>query len=450
MAATVGNWSFSNNAPTQASGLTAPTYNNVFTPFLGGEYMTGYDPALATTLSAAGAGGLKSGLAAFLQPTSNMSLGGTGGTSSDGAMYSDDDMNALAKQMGIDTQGKSGLELQQLLSPATQNYMSISGLSEGWNPTGNARGANDVLYQIQGDKVVPLQQGQNYNAPTTGGFLAQNPGILAPLAVVGGGLAAAYLGAGAAAGGAAEGGAAGGGAAGTAGAGATGAGAAGAAGAGGAGTTGLSGSIANALGLGSQWGALPAWGQGAITGSLGGGLNAGLSGQNIIRGMAMGGLTGGLGAVAGPAISSLTGMPGWAGSAVGSAGIGGLTGGWKGALAGGLGSLANTGLGGGALGSLGSKLVGYGLGGLMGGGAGGAGAGSSAGGLSGGGQGGSGSTGSDPLSSPPALPMPALGTPTADQLDTQAYLQQSYAPVAQEAQRQKLVSDIKDNWSDYA
>jgi hypothetical protein len=427
-------WTFDpNGGLATQSDIKAPTYKDPFVDFLGSNYYdkNNLDPALAMTLNAGRSGGMVSGIGAFLPSANNNDFQAANSALQGGSRYNDTDMKGLAKSMGIDVGDKSGADLENTLNSQLKDYVTIGGMSAGWNPTGDPRQANGTLYKRENGQLVPYQT-TSYSAPETShGFIADHPGILMPLAVVGGGLLA---------------GAAGFGAGASAGAGeAT---AAGASGAGGAGTAGLSGSIANALGLGAQWGALPAWGQAAITGAAQGGLRAGLGGGNIIKGMAMGGLTGGLGSWAGPAISGLTGLPGWAGSALGSAGIGGLTGGWKGALGAGLGSLANTGLGGGALGQLGSRLTGMGLNAAFGGGSGGSsgGSGPASGASNGLGQGVGGATASGGSGGTglAGLPMPALG---AAQAQERAWLQNSYAPVAQEAQRKKLAEDLQDEFA---
>lgn len=423
-------WTFDNNTPTTQAGITAPTYKDVFTDFLGGSYMTGYDPALAQTLNAGRSGSLTSGLGAFLnkqgtdfQAANTVAQGGSG--------YADADMMNLAKSAGIDTQGKTGIELENLLAPQFKDYMTIGGMSAGWNPTGDARQANTTLYKRQDGQLVPIQT-QGYSAPETShGFIGDHPGILYPLAVVGGGLAASYLGAGASGTGAGAGGATGAapayGGVGTAGAGAAG--------------EGLS-----TLGqLQAYWANLPAWGQGAATGAAQGGISSGLQGKNILQGALMGGLTGGVGAVGGQYLSSLTGMPLWAGRGLTSAGLGGLTGGVRGAIGGGLGSLAASGLSEAGLpGGLAGKLGGMAGNAVAGGIAGDAGGGSGGVGMAGGGSSGSTQSGGAPRDLSGLLGNPQLGAASAQE---KAWLNQSYAPVAAEAQKKKLASQLQEDWA---
>lgn len=249
------------------SGATPPSYSAQGLGQMGNGVInyTGNDPALRSTLNAAGAGDMTYGTAAF----------GANNYSS---------MQNLANQIGFDTSGyKTTDSLRIALDDRLKDYFMVKGLSQGWNDTGNARGANGTLYQRQGDQLNPVST-MGYVQPDKGNWVQEHPGILAPLGVAAGGLAAMYS--------APAAGASGGAA--TAGGASTGAAAAGTAGAG-AGTSGISGAIANGLGLGSQWGALPAWGQGAISGATMGGAQAGIRGGNILQGALMGGLSGGVG-----------------------------------------------------------------------------------------------------------------------------------------------------------
>lgn len=284
------------------NGSTPPTYSAAGLGQMGNGVInyTGNDPALRATLGAAGAGDITYGTAAF----------GANNYAS---------MQNLANQLGFDTSGyKTTDSLRIALDDQLKDYFMVNGLSQGWNNTGDARGANGTLYQRVDGQLRPVST-QAYTAPEKGNWIQEHPGILAPLGVAAGGLAAMYSGAGAAGSGAA--------ASGTSGAATT-------AGAAGAGTGGISGSIANALGLGSQWGALPAWGQGAISNAVMGGLNSGLRGGNILEGAALGGISGGVG---GGISSGLTG----AGVGSGLAGAAGrLGGGLAAGLAGGNTNLA--------------------------------------------------------------------------------------------------------------
>ena len=235
-------WNFDpNGGLTTQSDIKAPTYKDPFIDFLGSNYYNKdmLDPALAMTLNAGGAGSMYSGLSAFIPYANNNEFMAANAAAQGGSGYSDGDMQNLAKSMGIDVGDKTGLDLQNTLNSQLKDYVSIRGMSAGWNPTGDIRGANDTLYKRQDGQLVPIQQGSNYSAPTKGSYISDNPWVLAPFAVVGGGLLAGALGAGAGAGGAGA----------SSGAGAGGAAAVGATGAGGAGTAGLSGSIAMLLDL---------------------------------------------------------------------------------------------------------------------------------------------------------------------------------------------------------
>lgn len=233
----------------------APSYDaNGLVNLEGGKVGVGgnTDQALQTTLNAAGAGNIMHGVAAF---------GGDGSFTS---------LTDLAQRLGLDTGGYTNTAgLRSYLDSQLQDYYNIGGLSQGWNDTGNARGANTTLYRRVDGRLVPLQT-QNYTAREQGSWLEEHPGILAPLAVAGAGLAAGALGAGSAAG------------TGTA------AASSGASG-------GIGGTVANTLGLGSQWAALPSYAQSAITGAGMGGISSGLQGGNILQGMLTGALSGGVG-----------------------------------------------------------------------------------------------------------------------------------------------------------
>lgn len=252
----------------QGTGATPPSYSAQGLGQMGNGVInyTGNDPALRSTLNAAGAGDMTYGSAAF----------GANNYAS---------MQNLANQIGFDSSGYHTTDsLRIALDNQLKDYYMVKGLSQGWNNTGDARGANGTLYQRQGDQLNPVST-NSYVAPEKGNWVQEHPGILAPLGVAAGGLAAMYS--------APAAGASGGAA--TAGAGSGAAAGAGSAAATGAGTSGITGSIANAVGLGSQWGALPAWGQGAITGASMGGLNSGIRGGNILQGALLGGLSGGVG-----------------------------------------------------------------------------------------------------------------------------------------------------------
>lgn len=284
VASTPQTWQFENGGLARDASIKAPTYDDVFTNFMGQNYLTPgktVDPVLAATMTAGGAGGAASGLGAFLRSRGNNDFNAASNQINGGSQYDTGEMQALARNLGIDTsQFKDPQSLQAGLDAQLQDYMLIGGMSGGWNPTGDPRQASGTIYKREGGKLVPYQT-QGYHAPEEGGWLAENRGILAPLAVATGGLASMYMAPAASAGGAAGASAAGG----------TGAAAGGTAAASG----GIGSSVANALGLGSQWAALPAWGQGAITNAAMGGLSSGLQGGNILQGALMGGVSGGVG-----------------------------------------------------------------------------------------------------------------------------------------------------------
>jgi hypothetical protein len=302
-------WAFENGGLRRQEGLDAPTYNDVFTDFAGQTYMTGYDPALAMTGMAGGAGSLQQGLGAFLPTIGNNDFQAVNRDLKGEARYTDDEMKRLASNMGLDVKDLSGIDLQNKLNTDLKDYITVGGMSAGWNPTGDARQGNYTMYKRENGKLVPYQT-YGYHAPEKGSWVAENPGILAPLAVVGGGLAATYL-AGAGAAGAAG---AGGGITGTGGASAlgaygagSGAGALGTAGTGslgaagglgaGYGTGALGAGITGAAGAGAGAGAssiLGQAGQSALRGAGQGAIQSGIQGKNPIEGAIRGGITGGV------------------------------------------------------------------------------------------------------------------------------------------------------------
>lgn len=325
-------WSFENGGLARDPNLQAPTYKDITMDFLGQTYFKPgeYDPALAMTLNAGGAGGMQQGLSAFLAHKGNNDFNAVSDEIEGKSSYTDEDMNNLARGLGIDTKGLSGRELQDYLNPKLSDYMMIGGMSAGWNPTGDIRQANGTIYKRENGQLVPYQT-RGYHAAEKGSWLQENPGILPVLAIATGGLAAGYFGAAAAGAGAGAGTAAGtgagitgavgaaapvygagvgaaGGALGTAGTGALGAGA-GAIGAGygtgalGAGITGAAGAstvagagtgsgwLGNVLGnsqLGSAYGSLPGWGQSAVQGAVQGAGTSGLTGGDPWRGALLG------------------------------------------------------------------------------------------------------------------------------------------------------------------
>lgn len=451
------------------------------------------NPMLRATLDSAKAGGMSMpGVQAFLgsqyrpveytagSPASSLESGmqGFGAPAGQAATtkFNVDPLVGLAKSLGYDTSGynldpnaqnynpnaaydpsmpyggtKGGKDIAGLyndLNDYTKDYVSIGGLSAGWNPTGDWRGRDQTLYKNVDGKLTPVTDSIHDSAPKTGGWIRNNQELFMALMAAGtiltGGLAAGAAGAA----GAGTTAATTGGATATGATGATAAG--GTAAATGAGATGISGGIANALGLGAQWGSLTAAQQAAILGAAQGGISGGLNGggwEGALKGAALGGISGGVGSWGGGALSSATGLPAWASKALVSAGLGGgtsaLTGGdWKrGALGSGLGSLASTGLSGAGVpgelaGKLGGMAGGYGANALLNSsgspqtGSGGVGMGQ---GVSSG-SGGTGRVGTG-LSGGWRSVMPGL---------QQQSVAQMYAPLAAEAQRAKLIEQLKE------
>jgi hypothetical protein len=262
-------WTFENGNLAQGDVGNAPTYDDVFSTFLGQTYFTPgkYDPALAMTLNAGNQGMLRQGLDAFIGHGTDDPNGTDPLSQAAAAGYRSDDLKNLARNFGLNA---DATDLETQLRDRTKDYYGIGGMSAGWNGSPDARIGNMTLYQRKDGKLVPIQTNSGH-LPEQGSFIEEHPGVLAPLAVVGGGLAAAYFGAGAA-----------------------GAGAGAAEGAGGAGA---------ASGLGSYWSSMPAWAQGAAQGAASGALSSGVQGQNPIKGAAMGALTGGVGGAAGSALA---------------------------------------------------------------------------------------------------------------------------------------------------
>jgi hypothetical protein len=452
---------------------TAPTYD--LNTLAGQMYLSG-------TLNMGGAGQLGTGVNAFLgndyAPTGSRGNGSEGWDPTN-ITYNIDPLLALGDKMGYkgDTSQLRGISgggpvfnPDGTITPAKQgygnntydayqqynaglndylkDYVNVSGMSP-WAGTDDPRQAASTLYRNEGNVLTPQDDPRLYHAREKGSWAQENPDAIAVASIIAGGFlggsalaAGSAGGAGAGAAGAASGAGGAGAGAGTAGA------AAGATGAAGAGTGGIYGSIANSLGLGGWWGGLPGYAQGAITGALQGGVSSGIQGQNILKGAAMGGLSGGLGAWGGGALSSATGLPGWASKALVSAGMGGLSSGsWQGALGSGINSLANTGLGEmGVPSGLGNLISKYGTNAVMqsigGGGTspggGGTGTGSSGGGGLAGGSRSAASTGGGGLSAG-LLGNPQLGAARAQEL---SFLQNSYAPIAKQAAAKRIAEEL--------
>lgn len=278
--------------------------------------------------------------------------------------------DALYKQLGIDPNAPDAM---QQLENRAKNFVYLEGMTgEG----DNKRGGTAALFERMEDGGWLPVYGQQGNIREKGNFWKENDYLpayaLATIASMGAASAAAAgAGAGAAAGGGSAAGA--GGAAGAAGAAGQGGllnslGSLVSGGTGGLGTSAL-GSAANAVGLGSQWAALPGWAQTALGGALQGAGTSALTGGDIGKGALLGGLGGGLGAgvssglkdigVSGLANSALTGAAtGAAKSAVGGGNA--LTGGLMGALTSGVGAGVKDFTGLGSLGQLASQATGYG------------------------------------------------------------------------------------------
>ena len=330
---------------------------------------------LNATLTAGNAGRRTTpGVAAFMPEGWNLgSLSGPGGM--DGDQHMDNgtapqDIIGLANKYGFDTSkynlqdtsdlasadydGRSranGLNVPKsngvgqlyndLNASDIGKYERIGGLSGGWDGTALAdRGASSTLYRNDNGVYTPAQASGHYKAITDPGWIkGEGADLVAAASIIGGGM----LGGSALAGAAGAGG-------GAAGAGGAAAGAGGGAAAAGGGTAGFYGSVANALGLGSQWGALSPLAQGAIGGALQGGVTSGITGGNPLTGALMGGLGGGLSAGGAGMLSGATGLPEWASRAAIGAGMGGLNGAVSGgnpligALGGGVSSLGSTAL----------------------------------------------------------------------------------------------------------
>ena len=439
-------WQFENGGLAQGNVGNAPTYDDVFNTFLGQTYFAPgkYDPALAMTLNAGGQGSLKSGLDAFIAHGSDNTTNPLDNAVQTG--YRTQDLKDLATGFGIDPNSEN---LEQVLRDKTKDYYGIGGMSSGWNPTGDARQGNMTLYQRQDGKLVPIQTNTGVY-PEKGSWLQENPGILAPLGVLTGGLAYGALAGGAAA--------AGGGAAAAAGT--------------GAGITGTAGASSAAA-----YGAMPAaWGgfagsTGLGAAGLGAGYGAGLGvygglGAGYLGGSALAGGAGSGGSIFGQAGDWYNSLPKYQQQALRGAGQNFLTSGGdpraaaQGAISGGLGGFASgtladmgapgwlSNLGGRAAGMLGGGLSNAIFGGAApaGGGSGGSSGAGGAGGGSGGGGSGMAAGAASSIGGSGAAGGLGAGwrMKSATDAANQSYLAQSYAPIALEAQKKKLAEAVAD------
>lgn len=290
------------------------------------------DRALGTTLSAGGAGWMDRGANAFLGGAFNpwtREMGGPDGESSApaNAGQSLDQLFNTAQSLGMDTSGYSrnlggagirgersgerdAMSLYDDLNRHTQDYVSVGGLSQGWSG-GPANTASRTIYKEVDGKLLPVTRPTYRGNNPDNGFFSQefkDAMMTVGSAALGGWMAApaaaGSTAAGAAAGGTAAAGAAGGTAAGTAGS--------------------IASQAANALGLGSQWAAMPAWGQQALTGALRGGLTSAVGGGNPLQGALSGGLGGATSGMFN-GIGGSMGLPQWASQGLGGALQGGLS-----------------------------------------------------------------------------------------------------------------------------
>lgn len=295
----------------QSLGLDA------FTKDERGNWLTNMsNPFVNTTMNTAGYGKFRSGLDSFLNPSGDLfQLGGA----MRGSQQSKETYKAIAAQLGIDPNDP---DLINKVTQAANNFVSLEGLS-GLNPN-DPRQNQRTLYMNTGSEWKPVS-GLNWHQREKGSYIEEHPGVLVPLSIVGGGLAA-----GAAAGGA-------------------GAAAGGAGAAAGASSTSLAGQLAHYLGLGGQFSSLPAWAQTGLSGAIQGAGRAALTGGDALQGALTGGIGGALNTSIGGAVKDL-GLGQTATGALTGAASGGLTnlvGGKNpltGALLGGVGGLTSGGL----------------------------------------------------------------------------------------------------------
>lgn len=270
---------------------------------------------LSRMVNTAGKGSIYQGLSALLGGTQDLGAvtGVTGSFDSNAyGDLGDDTYRQLAQLMGINTADPSWK--QQVMDQGS-NYAMVKGMIGGDTP----RDSKQILFRKdQAGKWNPLLNYDWHEREKGSWWSEGGKMIMVPLSIAAGGAlstlgqagnaAAAgggITGTGGALGTAAYGGAGLGSTLGTAGTGSLGAGLAGAAGTGstiatGAGVAGgLGGSLANALGLGQEYAALPGYAQQGISGALQGAGQSALQGQNPLEGA----LTGGLMGAVNPAIS---------------------------------------------------------------------------------------------------------------------------------------------------
>jgi hypothetical protein len=287
------------------------------------------NPMLQATLQSGNAGGMLTGVKAFLgdafnpvKETTNTQLSNPTGPTYE--WQGVPQMLELARNTGYQGKFSNPNELYQGLNEHLKDYATIKGMSSGWDGKNDPRGGATTMYRNVGGVLQPITDPQLKHIPRSGGVLRQNPllgtALTAMAGILTGGLA---LGAAPAAGAAA-----------------------GSAGASSSGT--LAGAAANGLGYGAQYASLPAWAQGAANGALQGGLNAATSGRgNGLGAMFTGALSGGLAPMAG-SLSAGSSMPSWASQGLQGAargGIGAALGGGnigRGALGGGLSGLGGS------------------------------------------------------------------------------------------------------------
>lgn len=109
--------------------------------------------------------------------------------------YNVDPLKNLAQQIGYDTSGynldpyaNGGKDSGQLfadLNNKLKDYHYISGLSQGWNPQGGARGADRTLYLNNGNNVLnPVTSPVDYTAREKGNWFQENPEFVSALSVM--------------------------------------------------------------------------------------------------------------------------------------------------------------------------------------------------------------------------------------------------------------------------
>lgn len=258
---------------------------DAFTQDEQGNWLTNMNnPFVNTTMNTAGYGKFRSGLDAFLNPSNDIfQLGGA----MRGSQQAMDTYKGIAQQLGIDPNDP---DLINKVKKAASSFVSLEGMG-GQDPN-DPRKNTRTLYMNTGKEWMPVSS-QNWTQREKGSYIQEHPGVLVPLSIVAGGLAA---------------GAAGGASAGAAGAG---------------GSTSLAGQIANALGMGGQFSSLPTWLQTGLSGALQGAGQSAITNGNPLQGALTGGVGGALSPVVGGAIKDL---------GLGSTVTGGLTGATMGGL----------------------------------------------------------------------------------------------------------------------